>query len=71
MIQDQHIVGFDRLEGADLVIDRIYQGGRVGNAADDPLGKLLPVGNQGGFRTNGSQTRRCEGSGALHKRGGA
>ena len=57
MIQDQHIVGFDRLEGADLVIDRIYQGGRVGNAADDPLGKLLPVGNQGGFRTNGSPKR--------------
>ncbi len=54
MIQDQHIVGFDRLEGADLVIDRIYQGGRAGNAADDPLGKLLPVGNQGGFRTKGS-----------------
>lgn len=57
MIQDQHIVGFDRLEGADLVIDRIYQGGRVGNAADDPLGKLLPVGNQGGFRPNGSPKR--------------
>ena len=57
MIQDQHIVGFDQLEGADLVIDRIYQGGRVGNAADDPLGKLLPVGNQGGFRTNGSPKR--------------
>lgn len=57
MIQDQHIVGFDQLEGADLVIDRIYQGGRVGNTADDPLGKLLPVGNQGGFRTNGSPKR--------------
>ena len=46
MIQDQHIVGFDQLEGADLVIDRIYQGGRVGNAADDPLGKLLPWGTK-------------------------
>ena len=54
MIQDQQIVGFDQLEGADLAIDRIYQGGRAGNAADDPLGKLLPVGNQGGFRTKGS-----------------
>ena len=57
MIQDQRIVGFDQIEGADLVIDRIYQGGRVGNAADDPLGKLLPVENQGGFRTNGSPKR--------------
>ena len=51
---DQQIVGFDQLDGADLVIDRIYQGGRAGNTGDDPLGKLLPVGNQGGFRMSGS-----------------
>jgi hypothetical protein len=51
---DQQIVGFDQLDGADLVIDRIYQGGRAGNTGDDPLGKLLPVGNQGGFRMRGS-----------------
>jgi hypothetical protein len=51
---DQQIVGFDELDGADLVIDRIYQGGKAGNTADDPLGKLLPVGNQGGFRMSGS-----------------
>lgn len=51
---DQQVVGFDRLDGADLVIDRIYQGGRAGNTGDDPLGKLLPVGNQGGFRMSGS-----------------
>lgn len=54
MSQDQHVVGFDQLAGADLVVDRIYEGGRAGNTADDPLGKLLPVGNQGGFRTSGS-----------------
>jgi Restriction endonuclease AspBHI N-terminal/Restriction endonuclease len=52
--QEQQKVGFDRLVGADLVIDRIYEGGGAGNAGDDPLNKLLPVGNQGGFRTKGS-----------------
>jgi hypothetical protein len=52
--QDQHIIPFDQLEGADLVVDRVYRGGTAGNSADDPLGKLLPVGNQGGFRTKGS-----------------
>lgn len=57
MSQDKHVVGFDQLAGADLVVDRIYQGGRAGNTADDPLGKLLPVGNQGGFRTSGSPKR--------------
>src|SRR4029077_12650731 len=51
---DQQIVGFDQLDGADLVIDRIYQGGRAGNTGDDSLGKLLPVRNQGGFRMSGS-----------------
>jgi len=54
---NQHIVAFDQLKDADLVIDRIYQGGRAGNTADDPLGKLLPVGNQGGFRVSGSPKR--------------
>ncbi len=36
------------------MVDRVYEGGRAGNTGDDPLGKLLPVGNQGGFRTKGS-----------------
>ena len=57
MSENQQIVGFDQLEDADLVIDRIYQGGRAGNIGDDPLGKLLPVGNQGGFRMSGSPKR--------------
>lgn len=43
-------VPFDDLFGADLVVDRVYEGGRRGNAGDDPLARLLPVGNQGGFR---------------------
>jgi len=55
--QDQQIVDFDHLDGADLVLDRIYRGGGAGNVGDDPLGKLLPVGNQGGFRMKGSPKR--------------
>lgn len=43
-------VRFDDLFTADLVVDRVYEGGRRGNAGDDPIARLLPVGNQGGFR---------------------
>ena len=50
-------VEFAELAGADLTVDRVYRGGRSGTAADDPLAKLLPVGNQGGFRYAGSPTR--------------
>lgn len=52
---DEHAVQFDRLTGADLVLDRVYRGGTAGNSSDDPLSRLLPgVGNQGGFRACGS-----------------
>src|SRR5271169_999243 len=47
-------VGFDQLAGTDLVLDRVYRGGTAGGTRDDPLSKLLPVGNQGGFRPAGS-----------------
>ena len=40
---------------ADLVVDAIYEGGRAGNAGDDPIAKiLLGAGNQGGFRAAGA-----------------
>ena len=42
------------LETCDLVVDRVYQGGRAGNAGDDRLSSLLGVSNQGGFRYLGS-----------------
>jgi hypothetical protein len=45
---------FSDLSNADLGIEAVYKGGTKGNVADDPLGKLLPVGNQGGFRYAGS-----------------
>lgn len=52
------VVEFDRLAGADLVLDRVYRGGGgKGGTRDDPLCKLLPVGNQGGFRPAGSPTK--------------
>jgi len=54
---DAGIVEFDQLVGADLVTDRTYRGGKFGSTKDDPLSKLLPVGNQGGFRPAGSTTR--------------
>jgi Restriction endonuclease AspBHI N-terminal/Restriction endonuclease len=51
-------VAFDQLTGCDLVLDRVYKGGTAGNAADDPLARLLPgVGNQGGFRAMGKAAR--------------
>ena len=37
----------------DLVVDAVYQGGRKGNAGDDPLPHLLRVSNSGGFRYRG------------------
>jgi Restriction endonuclease AspBHI N-terminal/Restriction endonuclease len=45
-----HLVPFADLETADLVLDAVYEGGTKGNLGDEPIGKLLPVGNQGGFR---------------------
>jgi hypothetical protein len=55
-VDDAHVVCFDQLVGTDLVLDRIYRGGAAGGTRDDPLSKLLRVGNQGGFRPAGSTT---------------
>ena len=42
---------FDELEGLDLIVDCIYEGGTRGDAGDDPLPKLFPsLGSGGGFR---------------------
>lgn len=48
---------FEDLAHADLVVDRAYRGGKAGNRGDDPISKLLPVGNAGGFRFKGSPAR--------------
>lgn len=47
-------VPFTDLPSSDLTVDRTYVGGRGGNSGDDPVSRLLPVGNQGGFRMAGS-----------------
>lgn len=39
---------------SDLVVDAVYEGGRIGNAGDDPLHPLIGVSNQGGFRYLGT-----------------
>ena len=36
---------FDGHSTADLVVDRTYTGGSAGHVSDDPLARLLPVGN--------------------------
>jgi hypothetical protein len=47
------IILFDHLPTADLYVDACYEGGRFGNAGDDPLPRLLRVDSQGGFRKRG------------------
>lgn len=49
---------FERHSTADLVVDAVYEGGTANNQGDDPIHKLLFVGNAGGFRALGSPTRR-------------
>ena len=46
-----------KLQNADLIIDRVYAGGRNGNASDDPLPPLVGVSNQGGFRYIGNKEK--------------
>ena len=48
---------FASLKSADLVVDAVYRGGKSGNAGDDPLAQLLPVGVLTS-RIKNSSTRR-------------
>lgn len=52
----RHIPFMD-LAFSDLHVDTVYEGGKAGHIGDDPLGKLLPVGNAGGFRFVGSPSK--------------
>jgi len=47
-------VPFSRLGKLDLTAGTIYEGGRAGNASDDPLARILKGGNAGSFRYCGS-----------------
>jgi len=51
---DPKVIPLSELGSADLIVDAIYQGGRKGNAGDDPFPALLNVSNQGGFRYRGN-----------------
>jgi hypothetical protein len=54
------IVAASELSTIDLIVDALYQGGRSGNAGDDPFPKLLAMSNQGGFRYRGDLRGKLE-----------
>jgi hypothetical protein len=54
-IRIENAVPFEELQSADLVLDRIYRGGTKNGVAGDPINRLIPVGNAGGFRYKGSR----------------
>jgi hypothetical protein len=43
---------------APLVVDAVYEGGSANNQGDDPIHRLLGVGNAGGFRASGSIVKK-------------
>jgi hypothetical protein len=47
-------IPFEALEGAGLIVGAVYRGGPGTKTGDDPLSRLLGVGNQGGFRKSGN-----------------
>jgi len=52
--ESSKVFEFDDLPDANLVVDAVYKGGPTSSFSHEPLSKLLPVGNQGGFRFRGS-----------------
>lgn len=54
MSDNERTITFEDLPGADLIVDARYLGGTAGTMRDDPIARLLDVGNQGGFRYKGS-----------------
>lgn len=51
-------VDFIHLPKSDLQIDEQFRGGTSGHVGDDPISKLMGVGNQGGFRLMGTGRAR-------------
>ncbi|MDW9391396.1 restriction endonuclease [Sinorhizobium meliloti] len=48
------IVRYENCDGADLIVDAVYEGEAGGRLSGEALSRLLPgVGNQGGFRPSG------------------
>ncbi len=50
VLGNQRIVPFEHAASCDLVVDALYRGGTAGNTGDDPINRMLGVGNMGGFR---------------------
>ena len=46
-------IPFDKLATADLHVDAVYEAGQAKNLGAEPIVKMLPVGNAGGFRVSG------------------
>lgn len=55
--QEGQVFEFPGHRTAPLVVDAIYAGGTAKNASDDPIAKLIPVGNSGGIRFKGTNTQ--------------
>lgn len=51
------MVTFEDLPYCDLHVGAIHEAGKQGTFADDPLARIVPVGNQGGFRYKGSPVK--------------
>lgn len=51
------IAPYGSLSDADIAVDAVYEGRDGGQLSGEALGRLLPVGNQGGFRAAGSRGR--------------
>jgi hypothetical protein len=47
------VIKFEELESTDFHVDAVYKGGSQKNLAAEPITKMLPVGNAGGFRVSG------------------
>jgi hypothetical protein len=47
------IIPFEKLASADLHVDAVYEAGTAKNLGAEPIVKMLPVGNAGGFRVSG------------------
>jgi len=59
-------IRFSDLASAALYVDAIYKGGSVGGRGDDPISKLLGVGNVAGFRLKGSVVKQTVKYGVLY-----
>lgn len=52
-IRPSRVIPFEKLSSADLHVDAVYEAGTAKNLGAEPIVKMLPVGNAGGFRANG------------------